>query len=62
MAHTLQYPIGKSIRVIETEVENLLNLTKALKEAGDTERARAVAMQAQKLVEAAVGLRIAMTG
>jgi len=62
MAHTLQYPIGKSIRVIETEVENLLNLTKALKEAGDTERARAVATQAQKLVEAAVGLRIAMAG
>ncbi|MNY70255.1 hypothetical protein D3C86_2083500 [compost metagenome] len=62
MAHSLQYQIGQSIRTIEAETERLLNLAIALKEAGDIELAKAVLMQAQKLVEAAAGLRIAIAG
>ena len=62
MAHSLHYQIGQSIRAIEAETERLLNLAIALKDAGDIERAKAVLIQAQKLVEAAAGLKIAMAG
>ena len=62
MAHSSHFQIGKSILAIEVEVGKLLDLAETLKEAGDIELARAVVIQAQKLVEAAVGLRIAMVG
>lgn len=59
MAHSLQDQIGQSIHAIEAEVEKLLDLAKALKEAGDIEPAWAVTMQAKKLFEVSVELRIA---
>jgi len=62
MAHSLRYQIGESVRTIEVEVGKLLDLAATLKEAGNGELAWAVSMQANKLIEAAVALRIAMAG
>ncbi|MNH87430.1 hypothetical protein D3C81_560800 [compost metagenome] len=62
MAHSLQYQIGESVRTIETEVGKLLDLAATLKESGNEDLARSVSTQAQKLLEAAVALRIAMSG
>ena len=62
MAHSLHYHIGESVRAIETEVGKLLDLAATLKEAGNEELAGAVSIQAHKLLEAAVALRIAMAG
>ena len=60
MAHSLHYQIGESIRAIEAEVGKLLELAATLKNSGNDELAWAVSVQAQKLIEAAVGLRMAM--
>jgi|CXWL01.2.fsa_nt_gi hypothetical protein len=60
MAHSLHYQIGESIRAIEAEVGKLLELAATLKNSGNDELAWAVSLQAQKLIEAAVGLRMAM--
>jgi len=60
MAHSLQYQITESVRVIETEVGKLLDLAAMLKDAGNDPLATAVTSQANKLLEAAVALRIAM--
>lgn len=62
MAHSLRYQIGESVRTIEVEVGKLLDLAATLKEAGNDELAGAVSMQAHKLLQAAVALRIAMAG
>ena len=62
MAHSLHYQIGESIRAIEAEVGKLLDLAATLKNAGNDELACAVSQQTQKLIEAAVGLRMAMAG
>ena len=62
MAHSLQYQIGESVRTIEAEVGKLLDLAATLKEAGNDYLAGVVSMQAHKLLEAAVALRIAMAG
>ncbi|MGW8465779.1 hypothetical protein [Pseudomonas sp. CLCA07] len=62
MAHSLQYHIGESIRAIEAEVGKLLDLATALKEAGNVDLAASVSIQAHKLIEVAVALRIAMAG
>ncbi|MBV7523425.1 hypothetical protein D3C76_1441350 [compost metagenome] len=62
MAHSLQYQIGESVRVIEVEVKRLLDVVDALKEAGNEDLASVVLAQVQKLLEAAVALRIAMAG
>ena len=62
MAHSLHYQIGQSIRAIEAEVVKLLSLAAILKEAGSDELAWAISKQANRLIEAAVGLRIAMAG
>jgi hypothetical protein len=62
MAHSLQYQIGESVRTIETEVGKLLDLAATLKETGNDDLARSVSMQAQRLIEAAVALRIATAG
>lgn len=62
MAHSLQYHIAESVRAIETEAGKLLDLAAMLKETGNDELAWAVSTQAQKLIEVAVGLRIAMAG
>ena len=62
MAHSLQYQITESVRVVETEVEKLLDLAAILKDAGNDALAAAVSNQANKLLEAAVALRIAMAG
>jgi len=62
MAHSLRYQIGESVRTIEVEVGKLLDLAATLKEAGNDELAWAVSMQANKLIEAAVALRVAMAG
>jgi hypothetical protein len=62
MAHSLKYQIGESVRTIEAEVGKLLDLAATLREAGDEEMAGAVSTQANKLLEAAVALRIAMSG
>jgi uncharacterized UPF0146 family protein len=62
MAHSLQYQITKSIRVVEIEIGKLLDLAATLKDAGNDVLAAAVSIQAHKLLEAAVALRIAMAG
>ena len=60
MAHSLQYQITESVRVVEIEVGKLLDLAGMLKAAGNDALATAVSSQANKLLEAAVALRIAM--
>ena len=60
MAHSLQYHIGESVRAIEIEVERLLDVMDSLKEAGNEDLAAVVLAQAQKLLEAAIALRIAI--
>lgn len=60
MAHSLQYQITESVRVVEIEVGKLLDLATMLKDAGNDVLATAVSNQANKLLEAAVALRIAM--
>ncbi len=62
MAHSLQYQITKSIRVVEIEIGKLLDLAATLKDAGNDVLAAVVSNQAHKLLEAAVALRIAMAG
>jgi uncharacterized UPF0146 family protein len=62
MAHSLQYQITKSIRVVEIEIGKLLDLAATLKDAGNDVLAAPVSIQAHKLLEAAVALRIAMAG
>ncbi|CAI8802747.1 Phosphate transport system regulatory protein PhoU [Pseudomonas sp. IT-P74] len=61
MAHSLQYQIGESARAIESEVGKLLNLAATLRDTGNNDLAAVVSMQAHKLLEAAVALRIAMS-
>jgi hypothetical protein len=60
MAHSLQYHIGESVRAIEVEAERLLDVVDSLKEAGNDDLAAVVMAQAQKLLEAAIALRIAI--
>ena len=62
MAHSLQYQITKSIRVVEIEIGKLLDLAATLKDAGNDVLAAVVSNQAHKLLEAAVALRIATAG
>ncbi|VVO19396.1 hypothetical protein [Pseudomonas fluorescens] len=62
MAHSLHYQIAESVRTIEIEVGKLLDLAAMLKDAGNDGLAAEVSFQAQKLLEAAVALRIAMAG
>ncbi|MNN97846.1 hypothetical protein D3C81_2170880 [compost metagenome] len=62
MAHSLQYHIGESVRAIEVEIVRLLDVVDALKAAGDEDLASVVLAQVQKLLEAAVALRIAASG
>lgn len=62
MAHSLQYQITESVRVVEIEVGKLLDLAAMLKDDGNDVLATAVSSQANKLLEAAKALRIAMTG
>ena len=62
MAHSLQYQITESVRVVEIEIGKLLDLATMLKDAGNDVLANAVSNQASKLLEAAVALRIAMAG
>ncbi|VVP89586.1 hypothetical protein PS918_03100 [Pseudomonas fluorescens] len=59
MAHSLQYHIVESVRAIEIEAERLLDVVDSLKEAGNEELASVVLAQVQKLLEAAIALRIA---
>jgi hypothetical protein len=61
MAHSLHYHIGESIRAIETEVGKLLDLSTTLKEAREDDLATSVSIQAHKLIEVAVALRIAVS-
>jgi len=60
MAHSLQYHIGESVRAIEVEAERLLDVVDSLKEAGNEDLAAVVMAQAQKLLETAIVLRIAI--
>jgi uncharacterized UPF0146 family protein len=62
MAHSLQYQITESVRVVEIEIGKLLDLAAMQKDAGNDVLAAAVSSQANKLLEAAVALRIAMAG
>ena len=62
MAHSLQYQITESVRVVEIEVGKLLDLAGMLKESGNDVLSTAVSNQANKLLEAAVALRIARAG
>ncbi|MDO7928022.1 hypothetical protein Q6A51_14595 [Pseudomonas sp. KFB-139] len=62
MAHSLQYQVSDSIRGIETEVGRLLDLVTMLKEAGNEDLAAKVSLQAHKLLEVAVALRMALAG
>ena len=60
MAHSLQYQITESVRVVEIEIGKLLDLAAMLKDDGNDVLASAVSNQANKLLEAAVALRIAI--
>jgi hypothetical protein len=60
MAHSLRYQIGESVRTIEVEVGKLLDLAATLRDAGDEELAAAVSAVVNKLLQAAVALRIAL--
>ena len=60
MAHSLRYQIGESVRTIEAEVGKLLDLATTLRDSGEEDLAVAISTQANKLLEAAVALRIAM--
>ncbi|WP_235865002.1 hypothetical protein [Pseudomonas frederiksbergensis] len=60
MAHSVQYQITESVRVVEIEIGKLLDLAAMLKDAGNDVLAAAVSNQANKLLEAAVALRITM--
>ena len=62
MAHSLQYHIGESVSAIEVEAERLLDVMDSLKEAGNEDLANTVLVQAQKLLEVAIALRIAASG
>ena len=62
MAHSFQYQITESVRVVEIEIGKLLDLAAMLKEDGNDALATAVSNQANKLLEVAVALRIAMAG
>ncbi|MNQ57936.1 hypothetical protein D3C85_721070 [compost metagenome] len=62
MAHSLRYQIGESVRTIEAEVGKLLDLAATLRDAGEEDLAVAVSAQANKLLETAVALRIALAG
>ena len=62
MAHSFQYQITESVRVIEIEIGKLLDLAAMLKDDGNDALATAVSNQANKLLEVAVALRIAMAG
>ena len=62
MAHSLQYQITESVRVVEIEIGKLLDLAAMLKDDGNDALATAVSNQANKLLEVAVALRIAMAG
>lgn len=62
MAHSLQYQITESVRVVEIEVGKLLDLAAMLKNAGNDVLATAVSTQANNLLGAAIALRIAMAG
>ena len=62
MAHSLHYQLGESVRAIEAEVGKLFDLAATLKEAGNDDLAGAVSTRAQKLIDAAGGLRTAMAG
>jgi hypothetical protein len=61
VAHSLHYHIGESIRAIEIEVGKLLDLATTLKETGDEGLATSVSIEAHKLIEVAVALRIAVS-
>lgn len=60
MAHSARYQITDSVRSIEIEVGKLLDLVVMLKEAGDEELSSSVALQANRLLDAAVALRMAL--
>ena len=62
MAHSLQYQITESVRVVEIEIGKLFDLAAMLKDDGNDVLATTVSNQASKLLEAAVALRIAMSG
>jgi len=62
MAHSLKYQITESVRVVEIEVGKLLDMAAMLKDDGNDALATAVSNQANKLLEAAVALRIAIAG
>ncbi len=60
MAHSARYQITDSVRSIEIEVGKLLDLVVILKDAGSKELSASVALQAHRLLEAAVALRMAL--
>lgn len=60
MAHSPRYQVSESVRSIEVEVGKLLDLVVMLKDAGDDDLSANVAIQAHKLLKAAVTLRMAM--
>lgn len=62
MAHSPKYQVRESVRSIEIEVGKLLDLAEMLKKTGNDGLAAVVSIQANKLLEAAVALRITMAG
>lgn len=62
MAHSLRYQVGESVHIIEAEVERLLDVVDALKQAGNDELAATILTQTHKVLEAVIALRIAATG
>lgn len=60
MAHSARYQITHSVRSIEIEIGKLLDLVVILKDAGSEDLSASVALQAHRLLDAAVALRMAL--
>lgn len=59
MAHSLKYQIAESASTLEIEVGKLLDLASMIEAAGSESLAVDVSIQAHKLLQVAIALRIA---
>lgn len=62
MGHSLKYQIAESASPLEIEVGKLLDVASMLEAAGSESLAVDVSIQAHKLLQVAIELRIAMAG
>ncbi|VVN75837.1 hypothetical protein [Pseudomonas fluorescens] len=62
MAHSLKYQIAETVSTIEIEVGKLFDLASMLADAGSESLAVDVSIQAHKLLQVSIELRIAAAG